>query len=48
VYNKKEELLNILHSKEKYQAIDKLNQLVKYNLDSNYIVLRECANTYCN
>jgi transposase len=48
VYNEKEELLNILHSKEKYQAIDKLNQWVKYNLDSNYDVLRKCANTYCN
>jgi transposase len=48
VYNEKEELLNILHSKEKYRAIDKLNQWVKYNLDSNYAVLRECANTYFN
>jgi transposase len=48
VYNEKEELLNILHSKEKYRAIDKLNQWVKYNLDSNYTVLRECANTYFN
>ena len=48
VYNEKEELLDILHSDEKYLAIDKLNQWVKYNLDSKYEVLKECAKTYQN
>lgn len=48
VYNEKEELLNILHSGEKYLAIEKLNKWVKYNLDSNYNVLNECAKTYSN
>lgn len=48
VYNEKEELLNILHSGEKYLAIEKLNKWVKYNLDSNYSVLNECAKTYSN
>ena len=46
VYNEKEELLDIVHSDEKYLAIDKLNQWVKYNLDSKYEVLKECAKTY--
>ena len=48
VYNEKEELLDIVHSDEKYLAIDKLNQWVKYNLDSKYEVLKECAKTYQN
>lgn len=48
IYNEKEELLNILHSKEKYQAIDKLNKWVRYNLDSNYEELQNCAKTYSN
>lgn len=48
VYNEKEELLDIVHSGEKYLAIDKLNKWVKYNLDSNYEVLNECAKTYQN
>ena len=48
VYDEKEELLNIIHSGEKYLAIDKLNQWVKYNLDSKYEVLNECAKTYQN
>lgn len=48
VYCEKEELLNIIHSEEKYSAIDKLNQWVKYNLDSNYTVLQDCAKTYSN
>lgn len=48
VYNEKEELLDIVHSNEKYLAIDKLNQWVKYNLESNYEVLKECAKTYSN
>lgn len=48
VYNEKEELLDILHSGGKYQAIDKLNKWVKYNLDSNYEVLQSCAKTYMN
>lgn len=48
VYNEKEELLDIVHSDEKYLAIDKLNRWVKYNLDSKYEVLNECAKTYQN
>lgn len=48
VYNEKEELLNIIHSGEKYRAIDKFNKWVKDNLDSNYEVLIECAKTYTN
>ena len=48
VYDEKEELLNIIHSGEKYLAIDKLNQWVKYNLDSKYEVLNECGKTYQN
>lgn len=48
VYNEKEELLDILHSKEKYQAIDNMNKWVKNNLESNYEVLRSCAKTYFN
>lgn len=48
VYNEKEELLDIVHSNEKYLAIDKLNKWVRDNLDSNYDVLRECAKTYSN
>lgn len=48
VYNEKEALLNIIHSGEKYGAIDKLNKWVKDNLDSNYEVLTECAKTYTN
>ena len=48
VYNEKEELLDIVHSDEKYLAIDKLNKWVKYNLDSKYEVLKECAKTYQN
>ena len=47
-YNEKEELLDILHSGEKYLAIDKLNKWVKYNLEANYEVLKECAKTYSN
>ena len=48
VYNEKESLLNIVHSGEKYGAIDKLNKWVKDNLDSGYEVLTECAKTYTN
>ena len=48
VYNEKEALLNIIHSDEKYGAIDKLNKWIKDNLDSNYEVLTECAKTYTN
>ena len=48
VYNEKEELLDIIHSNDKYKAIDKLNKWVKDNLDANYEVLRECAKTYSN
>lgn len=48
VYNEKEELLNIVHSKKSKESIDQLNQWVKYNLDSNYEVLRNCAKTYSN
>ena len=33
---------------EKYQAIEKLNKWVKYNLDWNYEVLQSCARTYTN
>ena len=46
VYNEKEELLDIIHSGEKYKAIDKLNKWVQTNLESNYSVLKECARTY--
>lgn len=48
VYNEKEELLNIIHSNDKYNAVDQLNKWVKSNLDSNYEVLNECAKTYSN
>ena len=48
VYNEKEELLNILHSEEKYKAIDDLNRWVKFNSNSIYDVLKECAKTYTN
>jgi len=48
VYNEKEALLDIIHSGEKYEAVDKLNKWVKDNLDSNYEVLKECAKTYAN
>lgn len=48
VYNEKEELLNIIHSGEKYEAIDKLNKWIKDNLESNYEVLKGCAKTYTN
>ncbi len=48
VYNEKEELIDIVHSKEKYKAIDKMNKWVKYNLESNYEVLQNCAKTYFN
>lgn len=48
VYNEKEELLDIVHSDEKYLAIDKLNKWVKYNLESKYDVLTSCAKTYQN
>ena len=48
VYNEKEELLDIIHSGEKFLAIDKLNKWVKDNLDSNYEELNECAKTYSN
>ena len=48
VYNEKEELLNIIHSGEKYEAINKLNTWVKNNLESNYEILAECAKTYTN
>ena len=48
VYSEKEELLDIVHSKEKYKAIDKMNKWVKYNLESNYEVLQNCAKTYFN
>ena len=48
VYNEKEELLNIVHSKEKHQVIERLNNWIKYNLDSNHEVLQECAKTYSN
>lgn len=37
-----------MHSKEKYKAIDKMNKWVKYNLESNYEVLQNCAKTYFN
>ena len=47
VYNEKE-ALDIIHSGEKYGAIDKLNKWVKANLESNYGVLIECAKTYSN
>lgn len=48
VYNEKEELLDIIHSNNKYESIDKLNKWIKNNLDSKYKVLRDCANTYSN
>lgn len=48
VYSEKEELLDIIHSNDKYKAIDKLNKWVKSNLDSNYEILHECAKTYTN
>ena len=48
VYNEKEEFLNILHSGEKYKAIDDLNRWVKFNSESIYDVLKECAKTYSN
>ena len=48
VYDEKEELLNIIHSREKYKAIENLNKWVKSNLDSKYEVLQECAKTYSN
>ena len=48
VYNEKEALLDIIHSSEKYKAIDKLNKWVKDNLECNYEVLTECAKTYAN
>lgn len=48
VYREKEELLNIIHSDNKYQSIEELNKWVKYNLDSNFDVLKECAKTYAN
>ena len=48
VYNEKEDLLDIVHSDEKYLVIDKLNKWVKYNLESKYEVLNECAKTYQN
>lgn len=48
VYNEKEDLLDIVHSNEKYLAIDKLNKWVNDNLTSNYEVLQECAKTYSN
>lgn len=49
VYREKEELLDILHSKEdiSYQ-IKKLNEWICNNLDSQYKVLKDCANTYHN
>lgn len=48
VYNEKEELLDIVHSNEKYFAIDKLNKWVNDNLNSKYEVLQECSKTYSN
>lgn len=48
VYNEKEELLDIIHSNDKYKSIDRLNSWVKSNLDSNYEVLNACAKTYAN
>lgn len=48
VYYEKEELLDIIHSDEKYLAIDKLNKWIKNNLEANYDVLTKCANTYSN
>ena len=49
VYREKEELLNILHSNADInEQIHKLNKWICDNLDSNYAVLRECANTYHN
>ncbi|MBR1539815.1 MAG: ISL3 family transposase [Clostridia bacterium] len=48
VYNEKEELLDIIHSNDKYKAIDKLNKWIKDNLDANYEALKECAKTYSN
>lgn len=48
VYYEKEELLDIIHSDEKYLAIDKLNKWIKNNLEANYEVLTECAKTYSN
>ena len=48
MYNEKEDLLDIIHSNNKYESIDKLNKWIKSNLDSKYKVLRDCANTYSN
>ena len=48
VYNEKEELLDIIHSDDKYLAIDKLNKWIKNNLETNYEVLTKCAKTYSN
>ncbi len=41
-------MLDIIHSTEKYLAIDKLNKWVNYNQNSNYDILRACAKTYTN
>ena len=48
VYNEKEKLLEIVHSNEKYQAVEKLNKWIKNNLECEYEVLNECAKTYSN
>ena len=41
-------MLNILHSGEKYKAIDVLNNWIKFNSESIYSILKECAKTYSN
>jgi transposase len=46
-YREKEELLDIIHSKESFELkADKFNKWVKYNLESDIPELQECAKTY--
>ena len=48
VYREKEELLELIQKEDKEKAIEKLNNWIKRNLESDIPSLRSCARTYFN
>ena len=48
VYREKEELLELIQKEDKEKAMEKLNNWIKRNLESDIPSLRSCAKTYFN
>ena len=47
-YREKEEMLKIIQIENKEKAIERLNDWIKRNLESDILALKNCAKTYFN